>query len=186
MNGSPYGLMYPVAAYWLSVIGGALILIYGLYWVVAAVIYSSVLESIVPGSTRLVIAFGVAAALIGLAIVFLGLRLKAAPGTARTSGLLIIVLSVISFVGGGGFFLGLILAFIGGGIAIVWRPPTFHPTMYGEPGYNSPIRQPPGPPPWQSASLPASGPASRRACPGCGAENPVDARYCASCGGALG
>ena len=49
--------------------------------------------------------------------------LLARVGTRRTWGILILVFSVLSFVGLGGFILGAILGITGGVLALRWKPP---------------------------------------------------------------
>jgi hypothetical protein len=49
--------------------------------------------------------------------------LLARVGTRRTWGILILVFSVLSFVGLGGFVLGAILGIVGGVLTLRWKPP---------------------------------------------------------------
>jgi hypothetical protein len=49
--------------------------------------------------------------------------LLAKVGTRRTWGILILVFSVLSFVGLGGFVLGAILGIVGGVLTLRWKPP---------------------------------------------------------------
>lgn len=44
------------------------------------------------------------------------------PRKATTWGLLVLIFSVISFIGVGGFFVGAILGIIGGALALAWHP----------------------------------------------------------------
>jgi hypothetical protein len=101
--------------------------------------------------------------------------------------MLIVVLSLLSFFSGGGFiFLGLVLAFIGGLIAWRWRPPELTRSMYGPAGYNVPIRQEPGPLPWETPSAPPTQPGvPQRFCPSCGSPNVATAQFCAKCGASM-
>jgi len=66
------------------------------------------------------------AAIVGLiagAVVLAGsIMIYSRPSSAPTWGLLILVFSVISFFGMGGFFLGAVLGIIGGVLALVWKP----------------------------------------------------------------
>ena len=179
--------LYPRNAYLLSLIGGVLIVVYAIYEVAASIEFSARIESIVHGGSRLLLILGVLVAVVGFVIVFLALRLKSSPRDSRQNGILIIVLSLVSFVGGGGLFLGLILAFLGGIVAMTWRPPTLNPTMYGSPGWETPIRQPAGPIPWQTPSSPTAPPGvPQRFCPSCGTPNVATAQYCAKCGASMG
>jgi len=183
MSSSSYGPMYPSTAYWLSLVGGILILLYGMGEIADAIFYSSVIESIFPGATGLVIGLGALAVVLGLVIVLLGLRLKSDPASARTSGIVIVVLSLISFIGGGGLFIGLILAFVGGIMAATWRPPMLPQPMYGPQGYDTRIRQPSATTPWGSPASPPLPPGvAQRLCSYCGSPNVSSARFCAKCG----
>jgi hypothetical protein len=180
---SSFALPYPSNAYLLSLIGGMLIVVFGLVELAAALLYSSIIESIVPGSTPFVAVAGVVAAILGLVIMILGLRLKSNPASAHTSGVLIIVLSLFSYVGGGGFFIGLILALIGGVLALRWHPPRVAQPFYGQPAYDAPLGRSGAASPW---SVPASPPlppdVARRFCSSCGSPNVASARFCAKCG----
>jgi len=187
MPSSPYGSMYPRAGYWLSVVGGVLIAIVALAELVALIALPSAIANILPGHTGFVIVLAVIGVVVGLAIIFLGLHLKVSPGSARVTGILIVVLSLVSYFGFGGLFLGLVLAFIGGIAAMGWRPPNLPQTMYGLPGYNAPIRQEPGGLPWQTPETPQSTAApAPRVCAACGAANPPTALYCGRCTARLG
>jgi hypothetical protein len=50
--------------------------------------------------------------------------LLARVGTRRTWGILILVFSVLSFVGLGGFIVGAILGILGGVLTLRWKPPS--------------------------------------------------------------
>jgi len=50
--------------------------------------------------------------------------LLAKVGARRTWGILILVFSVLSFVGLGGFVVGAIFGIVGGVLALRWKPPT--------------------------------------------------------------
>jgi drug/metabolite transporter (DMT)-like permease len=115
----------------MSVVGGILIAIFGAANMVDAVVSRSTLESVVPGSSTVYLILGAIAFVAGLAILLFGLRLRSDPKTSRSSGNAIVVLAVVSFVGGGGLFLGLVLAFVGGLLARTWRPPVMPAGMGG-------------------------------------------------------
>lgn len=186
MATSPYGSMYPRAGYWLSVIGGILIVLVGLVQLVAAITLPSAIAAIVPGHTGLVLVLGGVGLAVGVGIVLLGLRLKSSPGSARLTGTLIVILALVSYFGYGGLLLGLVLAFIGGIVAMGWRPPSLPRTMYGLPGYNAPIRQSPGGLPWETSTTPrVPAGAPPRTCPSCGATNLPNAQFCSRCATSL-
>ncbi len=150
----------PVAAFVLSVVGGALIFAGGLL-----VLYLFALVTSTAGSGSI---FGVSAgfaALLGLAsgpaIMLLATLFYRKPEHGAVYGSLIIALSVVSYVSFlGGLFVGLILGIIGGILILVWRPSPYsagyYPTMAPYPAY--------------------------RTCPRCGRAVVADARFCSYCG----
>jgi len=168
--------MYPSTAYWLSLVGGIFIVLDGFVAIAEAIALRSLVESIVPGASGILIGLGAFAVVCGLIIVYFGLRIRSNPGTARMSGILIIVFSLVSFVGGGGFFIGLILALIGGILGATWTPPMVSQPMYGQPGTV-------GSRPWTVPSSPPLQPGSpQRFCSSCGSPNVASAQFCAKCG----
>lgn len=66
------------------------------------------------------------AAAIGLAsgiVVLIGAAMiYSRPSKATTWGLLVLIFSIVSFVGMGGFFLGAVLGIVGGALALTWHP----------------------------------------------------------------
>ena len=58
----------------------------------------------------------------GIAILGGATMIYVQPSKASTWGLLVLVFSTVSFFGMGGFFLGAILGFVGGILAIAWKP----------------------------------------------------------------
>lgn len=170
---SPGVKSYPSAAFILTLIGGILIFLSGLVTAATYAILGSLAISILPGLGVLLIGLAVVALLFGIIIMVGGLRMRSDPGSARTWGIIVIVLSLLSLIGGGGFFLGLILGLVGGILAIVWHPPAVAQPAWGQP-------QAPGAP--MSSSPPASG---GKTCPSCGTSNAAGTQFCAKCGAAL-
>ncbi len=66
-------------------------------------------------------AFGLISGIIVLAS---AVMLQANPGRRRTWGVLILVFSVLSFLGTGGFVVGAILGIVGGVTTLRWKPQT--------------------------------------------------------------
>ena len=61
----------------------------------------------------------------GIIVLTSAIMLQVNPSSSRrTWGVLILVLSVLSFLGTGGFVAGAILGIIGGIKALTWKPPT--------------------------------------------------------------
>jgi|SRR5271157_2082614 len=186
MSASSYGPGYPNSAYLLSLIGGILIILEGFLVIVAGLLLSAVIGSDIPGASAaaaFVVGFGLIGVIFGLLIVFWAFRLKSNPGSARTMGILIIVFSVISLVGGGGFYIGSILALIGGILAVIWHPTMVSQPVYGQPGYGAPYGQPGAAPQWSPPAAPPLQPGvAQRFCSSCGSPNVASAQFCAKCG----
>lgn len=180
MSTPSYGPKYPSTASILSLIGGVLIALEG----ILDALRSSV-GRIVPRLAGIGIVFGILGLVFGLVILYGAFRLRSDPTMSQTWGILIVVLAVVSILAGGGFLLGLILALIGGILAITWKPPVPAPPGYGASGYGGP----PGPPPGAVLGSPGAAPAppgvAQRFCPACGAPNVATAQFCAKCGAAM-
>lgn len=59
----------------------------------------------------------------GIIVLVSAIMLQVSPGRSRTWGVLILVFSVLSFLGTGGFVVGAILGVVGGVLALRWKPP---------------------------------------------------------------
>lgn len=148
---------YPSTAFVLSLIGGIFILLGGIAEAALFALVGSALLSFVPGLGALFLGLAIAALLFGLIIIVGAIQMRSNPSSAKTWGIIVIVLAVISlFGGGGGFIIGFILALIGGILALTWKPPQpaqaawsaqpAAPPMGGAPpGWGG--QQPPSPPP---------------------------------------
>jgi len=147
------GETYPRTAYLLSLIGGILMFIFSLIWAAILAVAASIFAAVGFGlGAGIAIAFAVVAIVLGIIVLVLALRLKSKPESAKMTGILILVFSVISFAGGGGFYIGAILALVGGILAIIWHPPAAAQPAWGQPtapgapsGWGG--AQPPAPPP---------------------------------------
>ncbi|MGC8569204.1 MAG: DUF6114 domain-containing protein [Nitrososphaeria archaeon] len=122
---------YPKAAYTLSLIAGVLMLINSVLFIVIMPFLA-----VYPVRPRLMfmMMFGLPFLAFG-AIMFLGLAsaivvlisalmLKSRPAESTTWGVLILVFSLMSFFGMGGFIIGAILGIIGGAMAMAYNPKT--------------------------------------------------------------
>ncbi|WP_309492044.1 DUF6114 domain-containing protein [Candidatus Hecatella orcuttiae] len=70
------------------------------------------------------VAFGITGLVVGVIVIIGAIMLDSRPQEHRTWGVIILVFSILSILGGmGGFGLGLILGIIGGALAIGWTPP---------------------------------------------------------------
>ena len=59
----------------------------------------------------------------GIIVLGSGVMLQVNPGRRRAWGVLILVFSVLSFLGTGGFVAGAVLGIVGGILALTWKPP---------------------------------------------------------------
>jgi len=140
MQGS--GETYPRTAYLLSLIGGIMILVFSILYALILLAVASIFASVGFGlGVDLAVGLAVVALFLGIIVIFFALQLKSQPRSAKTYGILILVFAVISLIGGGGFYIGAILALIGGILAIVWHPPAQAQVAWGQPSV-----APPGPP----------------------------------------
>jgi zinc-ribbon domain len=181
-----YGETYPRTAYLLSLIGGILILVFSIIYAIILLVIASLFAAVGFGlGVGVAVGLAVVALFFGLIVLYFAFKLKTNPANARTYGILILVFAVISFIGGGGFYIGAILALIGGILAIVWTPPA---TTYGQPMMGQPMPggaawgQPPPPPPPSAA--PAAAPGVAQFCQFCGTAIPAGAKFCPKCGAA--
>jgi len=170
------GQSYPSAAFILSLIGGIFILLGGLYEAAVYAIVGSAFLAFFPGLGALLIALAVVALIFGLIIIFGAIQMRSHPESAKTWGILVLVFAIFSWIGGGGFVIGFLLALIGGILAIVWHPPA--PAM-GQPG------QPTWGQPTPMAQAPAAAPAGQKFCSSCGSPNAAGTQFCAKCGAAM-
>jgi hypothetical protein len=58
----------------------------------------------------------------GIVILVGAMMIYARSANASTWGLLVLIFSILSFFGMGGFFIGAILGVVGGALAMAWRP----------------------------------------------------------------
>jgi hypothetical protein len=145
----------PSAAYILSLIGGIFVIIGGI--AVAAI--GAAFTLFLGGIGGII---GVLGIVWGVLIIVFASRLNSDPASHATSGALIIVFSLLSWVGAiGGLFIGFLLALIGGILAITWNPQP-QPTM-----------TPPAP------MAPMAG---FKYCANCGTQMAVSATFCPKCG----
>jgi hypothetical protein len=86
------------------------------------------LSSSVPGFVGgIVTSVGVFGLVSGIIVLVSGVMLRTSPGQRTLWGTLILVFSVLSFLGTGGFIVGAILGIIGGILALTWHAPAGQP-----------------------------------------------------------
>jgi hypothetical protein len=79
----------------------------------------SMIPSFVSGITAVVGTFGLVS---GVIVLMSGVLLRTNPSQHTVWGVLVLVFSVLSFFGFGGFIIGAILGIIGGIMALTWKP----------------------------------------------------------------
>lgn len=146
----------PSAAYALSLVAGIFVILGG----IAVTVVGALATFFIAGVGGLL---GILGIVWGVLILVFASRLNSDPSSHSTSGALIIVFSVLSWVGSfGGLFIGFLLGLIGGILAITWNPST-QPAM--------------------QAMSPAGGiQAGTKYCAACGAQMAASATFCPKCG----
>ena len=164
----------PTAAMVLSLIGGLFVIFGGAALAFAGSIIGSFNVTGAASASNTVLALGVVGVIMGIIMVIGGFMMYSKPTSAKMWGVIVLILSIISWVTAiGGFFIGFLLGLIGGILAL-----TFKPSM--TPGAM--------PPPMMSSSMPmGSAPMGSMGmtCKNCGASIPAGATRCPSCGANL-
>ncbi len=128
----------PTAATVLSAIGGVFIFLAGLLFIFIASVFGALLSGLpiagAPVDPDQFVAYlatvGAIGAVIGIVIIVLGVMMFARPAQARIMGVIVLILSILSFFFViGGFFIGGLLALIGGILGIVFKPTMMQPMM---------------------------------------------------------
>ncbi len=128
---------YPRTASIVSLVGGLLIILTGVlliavsFFVLPHVDYSNLqvpkgltaasIPGLISGIVGVMGAFGL---ICGAIVLVSALILLTKTSQRRVCGVLILVFSVLSFIGLGGFVIGAILGIIGGIMTLRWKPPT--------------------------------------------------------------
>jgi hypothetical protein len=128
---------YPKTASMLALVGGVVIIVGGaLLMVVSAFIlphldYANLKPPahLTPGNmpalvSGIVGSMGLFGLVSGVIVLVSAIMLLTNPSHWRTWGVLILVFSVMSFLGLGGFIVGAILGIVGGILTLRWKPPT--------------------------------------------------------------
>lgn len=149
----------PTLAFALSLVAGLLMFVEGIYLSIAASVVSS---AGFVGAGDILGGLGFVGAFFGFIVILLAIFLFRNPEAHVGYGVAILVLSLLSFFGGGGFLVGVLLGVIGGILAIIYQVPGSIPLPYSSPavGYLRP-------------------------CPKCGSNLAVGASYCHTCGQAV-
>src|SRR5437667_11328226 len=115
----------PTAAFVLSLIGWIFILLGGAAIAALGSILSGMVGSFgAAGGADIVTLYGIIGVINGLLVIIFGVLLYMQPQRHVAWGVLVLVLSIASWLTTiGGFFIGFILALIGGILGIAWKPP---------------------------------------------------------------
>jgi len=105
----------PTAPFALSLVGAVLIVING--GVMAAL--GEFLDIFFPGAALLYAAVGISLGAVGL---LAALMLYVRPQQCLVWSIVVLVVSALSLIVGGGFFIGFILGLMGGILGVVWKP----------------------------------------------------------------
>jgi len=120
----------PTAAFVLSLIAAILILVNGL-WV--AVVFSTIggIAFMLPGFESLgglFLIIAVVAIILGILTLIGAVMMNTTnKDKVRTGSILVLIFSIISLIGGGGFFIGFILCLVGSILGLTWKPTSVTP-----------------------------------------------------------
>lgn len=119
----------PTGAMVLSVIGGLFILLGGIALLFVGAILAAIMGAFLgsfsflgPDPVAIVNTMGILGVVFGLIDVALGVVMFVKPGLSKILGAVVLVVSLASIIGLGGFILGLILGVVGGILGIAWKP----------------------------------------------------------------
>jgi type II secretory pathway component PulF len=130
---------YPNTASILAIVGGILMVLVGLLMAAVSVFIiphlpssyfsSSPTVTLPPATIQQFASFvvgglGAFGLICGIIVLVSAVMLQVSPSKWRTWGILILVFSVLSFLGTGGLVVGAILGIVGGAMALSWKPPT--------------------------------------------------------------
>jgi hypothetical protein len=164
----------PTAAMVLSLIGGLFVIFGGVTLAFVGSLIGSLNVTGTGAASSTALGLGIAGVIMGIIMVVGGFMMYSKPTSAKMWGVIVLILSIISWVTAlGGFFIGFLLGLIGAILAL-----TFKPTM-------APSAMPP---PMMSSSMPmGSAPMGSMGmtCKNCGASIPAGATRCPSCGANL-
>jgi len=159
----------------LSLIGGIFVLIGGA--ILAAVGGFLASLSIIGGGVLLL---GIVGVVFGIIMIVGAVMMYSNPQSHTMWGVIILVLSILSWVvAAGGLFIGFLLGLIGGILALVFKPSMGPAMMPGQPMGAYPTGAMPmgtAPPPMGQMGM---------TCKNCGASIPAGATRCPSCGASL-
>ena len=126
---------YPNVSSILALIGGALIVLVDIFLLTISIVilphlnytnftpprgYTGSPGNLAAGFVGAIAAFGL---ICGIIVTISAVMLRLKPSQLQTWGILILVFSVLSFFGFGGFIVGAVLGIVGAVMALRWKPP---------------------------------------------------------------
>jgi len=160
----------PVWAFVFSLIAGLLMILDGLFESLAGSLADELGAGFAGGILSALGFFGI---LFGLVVVILAVAVFRRPENHTMFGITILVLSLFSVVGGGGFLVGIVLGIIGGALAILFEE--------SEDIAHDPVRGHDVPTPVLANGTPGPRASSPRVCPNCHTALPPGAARCPDC-----
>jgi len=164
----------PTAAMVLSLIGGIFVIIGGAFIAFIGSLIGSLNVAGSGSASSTALALGIVGVIMGLIMVVGAFMMYSKPTSAKMWGVIVLILSIISWVtAAGGLFIGFLLGLIGGILALTFKPAMAPGAM---------------PPPMMSSSMPMSSApmgSMGMTCKNCGASIPAGATRCPSCGANL-
>jgi hypothetical protein len=111
---------YPKAALYLAAFGGLLLLVQGLVCIFLKSLYFAITIDVISGLGSVVI--GILLVIDGLIVGGAAVSLLLKPELRQAAGATVIIFALLGLLFGGGWYIGSILAFIGGILALTWKP----------------------------------------------------------------
>ncbi len=127
---------YPNLPSILALVGGSLILLVDVFLLTISIVilphlnytnvnppqrYTGSIPGLVSGFVGAIAVFGL---ICGSIVLMSAVALRLKPGQRQTWGILILVFSILSFFGSGGFVVGAVLGIVGAVMTLRWKPPT--------------------------------------------------------------
>lgn len=113
----------PTAAFVLSLIGAIFILINGLAVAAMFAAGGALVGIFLPGLGAMMMILGALAIVFGIIAIIGAIMINSGErNKVRIGSVLVLIFSIISLVGGGGFIIGFILCLIGSILGLVWKP----------------------------------------------------------------
>jgi hypothetical protein len=116
----------PTAAFALSLIGGIFILLGGLAIAAVSAFFGGALFMIFPAAGAAIIGLGSFGLICGILVILGAVWINSGEKSkVRTGSILVLIFSILSWIGSlGGFFIGFLLCLIGAILGLTWNPST--------------------------------------------------------------